>query len=136
MKKIVIIDGQGGKIGTQLISSLHEKGIDADIIAIGTNSIATANMLKSSPSFAATGENPVVVACRDADVIVGPIGIVIADSLYGEVTPKMAKAVGQSRALRVLIPVNKCDNIVVGSADLVLSELIREAADKIMSAIS
>ena len=136
MKKIVIIDGQGGKIGTQLIATLRERNVDASIIAIGTNGIATSNMLKSSPTAAATGENPVIVACRDADVIAGPIGIVIADSLYGEVTPKMACAVGQSNAVRVLIPVNKCDSTVAGVADLPLSELISSAVTKILSAIS
>ncbi len=136
MKKIVVIDGQGGKIGTQLITTLRERNVESDIIAIGTNSIATANMLKSAPDAAATGENPVIVACRDADVIAGPIGIVIADSLYGEVTPEMARAVGQSPAVRVLIPVNKCDSTVVGVADLSLSELISAAVNKILYSIS
>lgn len=133
MKKIVVIDGQGGKIGMQMISALREKKVQANIIAVGTNSIATANMLKSSPDGAATGENPVVVACRDADFIVGPVGIVIADSLFGEVTPKMAEAVGQSGAVRVLIPVNKCDSIVVGVRSTALGELIEEAAQQIAS---
>ncbi|MBQ8551309.1 MAG: DUF3842 family protein [Clostridia bacterium] len=135
MKKIVIIDGQGGRIGTQLIAALHERDAAAEIIAIGTNSIATANMLKSAPDAAATGENPVVVACRDADVIAGPLGIVIADSLYGEITPKMARSVGQSRAARVLIPMSKCDNVVVGVGEVTLGELIREAAETILSKI-
>ena len=107
MPRILIIDGQGGRIGSQLIEALRERIKDAEITAVGTNSIATANMLKASPDSAATGENPVIVACRKADVIAGPVGIVIADSLGGEVTPKMAKAVGQSNAARVLIPVNR-----------------------------
>ena len=88
MKRIVIIDGQGGRIGSQLIEALRAlEGVE--ITAVGTNSIATANMLKSSPDNAATGENPVVVACRTADVIAGQVGIVIADSLFGEVTPEI-----------------------------------------------
>ena len=136
MKRIVIIDGQGGKIGTQLITSLREKNVNAHITAIGTNSIATANMLKSSPDAAATGENPVVVACRNADVIVGPLGVVIADALYGEVTPAMAQAVGQSSAMRVLIPVNKCDSIVVGVPDTALGTLITEAVERIVGIIN
>lgn len=135
MKKIVVIDGQGGKIGMQMISALREKNAQANIIAIGTNSIATANMLKSNPDGAATGENPVVVACRDADFIVGPVGIVIADSLFGEVTPKMAEAIGQSGAVRVLIPVNKCDSVVVGVRDTALGELIKEATEQIVNGI-
>ncbi|MBO5220592.1 MAG: DUF3842 family protein [Clostridia bacterium] len=129
MKKIVIIDGQGGKIGAQLIDAIRERCEDAEIVAVGTNSIATSAMLRSGPDAAATGENPVIVACRDADVIAGPIGIVIADALYGEVTPAMALAVGQSRADRVLIPVNKCGSVVVGVGDVPMAALIREAAD-------
>lgn len=129
MKKIVVIDGQGGKIGAQLIDAIRERCEDAEIVAVGTNSIATSNMLRSGPDAAATGENPVIVACRDADVIAGPIGIVIADALYGEVTPAMALAVGQSRADRVLIPVNKCGSMVVGVGDVPMAALIREAAD-------
>ena len=129
MKKIVVIDGQGGKIGAQLIDAIRERCEDAEIGAVGTNSIATSNMLRSGPDAAATGENPVIVACRDADVIAGPIGIVIADALYGEVTPAMALAVGQSRADRVLIPVNKCGSMVIGVGDVPMAALIREAAD-------
>ena len=129
MKKIVVIDGQGGKIGAQLIDAIRERCEDAEIVAVGTNSIATSAMLRSGPDAAATGENPVIVACRDADVIAGPIGIVIADALYGEVTPAMALAVGQSRADRVLIPVNKCGSMVIGVGDVPMAALIREAAD-------
>ena len=133
MKKIVIIDGQGGRIGGQLIAALREKRVEEEIIAIGTNSIATANMLKYQPDAAATGENPVIVACRDADIIVGPIGIVIADSLYGEITPAMAAAIGQSRAQRILIPINKCDSVVAGVGDASLGTLIQDAVERICS---
>ncbi len=135
MKKIVVIDGQGGKIGGQLIGALRAKNVTAQIIAIGTNSSATANMLKNAPDAAATGENPVIVACRDADIIVGPIGIVIADALYGEITPKMAVAVGQSRAKRILIPMTKCDSEVVGVGDTMLGTLINEAVERISEMI-
>lgn len=134
MKRILIIDGQGGRIGSQLIEAL--RGLEnVGITAVGTNSIATANMLKVSPDTAATGENPVIVACRRADVIAGPVGIVIADSLGGEITPEMAKAVGQSNAARVLIPVNRCDNMVAGVGDLPLTALIRDAANLIKKAL-
>ena len=135
MPRILIIDGQGGRIGSQLIEALRERIKDAEITAVGTNSIATANMLKASPDSAATGENPVIVVCRKADVIAGPVGIVIADSLGGEVTPKMAKAVGQSNAARVLIPVNRCDNMVAGVGDVPLTALIRDAAGLIQKAL-
>ena len=91
-------------------------------------------MLRAGADAAATGENSVRVACRSADIIVGPVGIVIADSLLGEVTPDMAVAVGQARAVRILIPINRCDNIVAGVvADVGMSSLIDDAVQKIMA---
>ena len=98
---------------------------------MGTNSAATAAMRKAGADQSATGENAVIVGCRKADVIVGPIGIVIADALLGEITPAMALAVGQSSARRVLIPVNHCDNIVAGVSDLSLGHLIQSALEEI-----
>ena len=95
------------------------------VTAVGTNSAATSAMLKAGPHRAATGENAVVVACRTADIIVGPLGIVIADAMLGEVTPAMAAAVGQSRAKRVLIPFSHCDNIVAGVPELATGALIQ-----------
>ena len=82
--------------------------------------------MKAGADHAATGENAVVVGCRRADVIVGPIGIVIADALYGEITPAMARAVAQSGARRILIPINHCDNIVVGVEDLSIGKLLQD----------
>lgn len=111
---IVVIDGQGGNIGRQIVKKIKDSGLVVDITAVGTNSTATENMIKAGASRGATGENAVVVASRSADIIVGPIGIVIADALLGEVSPKMAKAVGRSDALRVLIPINRCETIVAG----------------------
>ena len=96
MKKITIIDGQGGRMGKALIEHLKREFPDQELLAVGTNSIATAAMLKAGADYGATGENPVLVAARDSDIIIGPIGIVIADSLFGEVTPAMAAAVGRS----------------------------------------
>lgn len=129
--RILVIDGQGGKIGKLLIEGVREKLPQAEIIAIGTNSIATANMLKAGPDQAATGENPVLVSSQAADVIVGPIGIVIADALVGEITAEMAVAVGRSRAKKVLIPLNKCDTIIPGVTPLSMSELVSQAVDQI-----
>ena len=111
--KILIVDGQGGGIGRQLVEALRREG-ERDITCVGTNAIATSAMLRAGAARAATGENAVAVACREAEVIAGPVGIVIADALLGEVTPRMAAAVGQSRARMVLIPVNQCGNFVVG----------------------
>ncbi len=123
--RITIIDGQGGGIGKQLVAGIKENCADAVITAVGTNGIATSAMLKAGADDGATGENAVIVACRNADFIIGPIGIVIADSLCGEITPAMAVAVGQSPAQRILIPVNHCDNIVVGVPDLSVGKLIQ-----------
>ena len=105
--------------------------LTAQLTAIGTNAIATAAMLKAGAHNGATGENPAVVACRRADVIIGPIGIVIADAMFGEVTPKMAVTVGQTDAVRILLPVNKCDNLVAGVPDLSMSTLIADVMVKL-----
>ena len=128
---ILVIDGQGGNIGRQIIKMLQEQLPNAEIRAVGTNSIATANMIKEGNISAATGENAVIVGCRKADVIVGPVGIVIADALMGEVTPAMAMAVGQSDAVRILIPLNKCDTLVAGVNHASTSALIEDAVAKI-----
>lgn len=127
--KIIVIDGQGGRMGSLLIEKIKEcpKLSNAEIIAIGTNSIATASMLRAGADAGATGENPVIVNCRDASVIAGPIGILAADSLLGEVTPAMAVAIGQSAAHKVLLPVNKCNHHVAGVQDLSLQELLNDA---------
>ena len=133
---ILVIDGQGGNIGRALVREITEKLPGAELIAVGTNSIATSNMLKAGARSAATGENAVIVACRRADVIAGPIGIVIADALLGEVTPAMAVAVGQSRAARVLIPVNRCETLVAGVTDDTTASLIQDAIAKITALTS
>lgn len=122
--KILVIDAQGGGIGKQLVGAIKSEISDAEITAVGTNSIATTSMLKAGADYAATGENAVMVGCRKADVIIGPIGIVIADALHGEISPAMALAVGQSNAKRILIPVNHCDNMIVGVTDLSMTKLI------------
>ena len=130
-KQILIIDGQGGMLGKQLVESIRKRIPGAEITAVGTNSIATTNMLKAGAQNGATGENAVLVGAKRADVIVGPIGIVIADSLFGEITPAMAKAVGESPVIKILLPVNKCNNIVIGAEGRSMSELIREAMNKL-----
>ncbi|WP_186565319.1 DUF3842 family protein [Lawsonibacter celer] len=128
---ILVIDGQGGRIGRQLVKAIRERFPQADVTAVGTNSTATAEMLKAGPTRAVTGENPVLVACRTADVILGPIGIVIADAMLGEITPAMAVAVGQARAERILIPLNRCENIVVGVAEQPVSALLSGALEEL-----
>lgn len=130
---ILVIDAQGGGIGKQLVAAIKQNITNAIITAVGTNSTATSAMLKAGADYGATGENAVVVACRKADIIVGPVGIVIADALFGEITPRMATAVGQSTAKRILIPISHCDNIVVGVADLSLSAMIQAVVKTIQS---
>ena len=129
--KVLVIDGQGGGLGRQLVSALAAACPEAELTAVGTNSLAANAMLKAGASRAATGENAVVVNCRHADVIVGPIGIVIADALLGEITPAMAAAVCQSSARRVLVPINHCENYVVGVPEQPVSQLVAAAAQKV-----
>ena len=128
---VLIVDGQGGMVGKQMVEAVRKMIPDAEITVVGTNTSATASMLKAGADNGATGENSVVVAVRDADIIVGPIGIVIADSLLGEITPKMAVAIGSSPGKKVLLPVNKCNNIIVGVGGKSTSSLIAEAIETI-----
>ena len=126
MKKnfeLLIIDAQGGGIGRQLISSILQALPDAEITAVGTNSAATSAMLKAGAHRAATGENAVIVASRRADVIMGPVGIVIADSMLGEITPAMA---------RILIPFDRCTNIIAGVPDMSAAMLIKSAVSALI----
>ncbi len=132
---IVVIDGQGGQLGSQLIKEITARYPEADVTAIGTNATATTSMVKAGAKKAATGENPVIVACRKADVIIGPVGIVIADSLYGEISPAMAVSVGQSNATKILIPMNRCENIIAGVSNLTVSALIEDALLKLRTII-
>ncbi|OUO30527.1 hypothetical protein B5F86_04410 [Lachnoclostridium sp. An298] len=133
--RVLIIDGQGGGLGRQLVTAVKEYDQDIEVLAVGTNSAATNAMLKAGADQAATGENSVVVASERVDVIMGPVGIVIADSMLGEITPRMAVAVGQSRAKRILIPVNLCDNIVVGVSDVSMGKNVQNAIDALKKSL-
>lgn len=132
---ILVIDGQGGQLGGQIIKSLKSTFSDINIMAVGTNATASATMLKAGANQAATGENPVLVACRKADIIIGPIGIVIADALFGEITPQMAVAVGQADAVRILLPLNKCDNLVAGVPNININTIIDDAIEKVKTIV-
>lgn len=130
---ILVIDGQGGKIGKLLTEQIKKGCPDCELTAIGTNSIATSAMLKAGADQGATGENPVIVGSKRADIIVGPIGIVLADALLGEITPAMAQAVNDSPAYKVLIPVNRCNHCIVGTQNVPLGSLIQMAVEEINS---
>ena len=121
---ILVMDAQGGGIGKQVVTAVRTRFPDVTITAVGTNAAATTAMLRAGADEGATGENAAVVCCRRADVIIGPVGIVIADAMLGEVTPRMAVAVGQSAAKRILIPVNHCTNSFAGVADLSVGRLV------------
>ena len=129
--RVLVIDGQGGGLGRQLVTAITALCSEVELTAVGTNSMAASAMLKAGAAWAATGENAVVVNARRADIIVGPIGIVIADALLGEITPAMAAAICQADAKRVLIPVNHCENFVVGVPEGPVSQLVQTAAQKV-----
>ena len=129
--RILVIDGQGGRIGREVIERIKEEQFPCMITAVGTNSIATAAMLKGGADQAATGENAVRVNARQADIIIGPIAIVIADALLGEITPDMAVAVGQSSAQKLLIPAGHCSNSVVGVPDVSIKVLLSDVIEQL-----
>lgn len=133
---ILVIDGQGGGLGKQLVTAMKAAYPEVEITAVGTNSMATNVMLKAGADNAATGENAVVVGCRKADVIVGPIGMVIADALLGEITPRMAAAVGQSNAKRIMIPISHCNNLIAGIPDQPVSRLVQSAVEQLKKIIN
>ncbi len=132
---ILVIDGQGGQLGCSIIKAVYAKYPDADITAVGTNANATASMVKAGAKRAATGENPVIVATKKADVIIGPVGIVVADAMLGEITPQMALAAGRADAVKILIPVNKCETLVAGVPSVPVSALIEDAVKKLCNII-
>ena len=126
--KILVIDGQGGKMGKAIVEQLVKAGYKDEIIAVGTNAVATAAMIKAGVA-GATGENPVIVNAARADYIIGPMGIIAANSLLGEITPAMALAVSQSDARKLLIPVSRCNIQVVGTVDKPMNDYINEICD-------
>lgn len=129
--KITIIDGQGGKMGKSVIEQLKKIHPELPLYAIGTNSIATAAMLKAGADFGATGENPVIVNAADSDIIIGPIGIVFANALLGEITPAIAAAIGASKAFKILIPVNRCNHFIVGCMETSLGNYISMVCEQV-----
>ena len=128
---ILVIDAQGGGIGKQLVARIKKEYPSENIIAVGTNSIATAAMIKAGADQGATGENAVVVACRTADIIIGPVGIIITDAMLGEVTATIAQSVARAKAKRILIPFNMCDTLIAGIKDTSTSNLINAAMESL-----
>ena len=136
--RILIIDGQSGRLGAQIIEGLRKASISDThtLIAVGTNALATSAMINAGADQGATGENPVVIQCRYADLIVAPIGATLADSMLGEITPAMAAAVGQSTALRILLPSDRCKTCVVGVQQMSRRQLIDASVSMILQVLS
>ena len=128
--KIVVIDGQGGRLGKLLVEAVKDRIPQAEVLAVGTNGIATATMQKAGADYVATGENPVVRGVMDADVVLGPLGIVVAHPILGEVTPRIAEAVGGCRGKKILVPMNSCGVSVAGTQEMGLAGYVKLAADQ------
>ncbi len=129
---ILVIDAQGGGIGRQLITKLLEKLPEADIVSAGTNSMATNTMIKAGAKKAATGENAIRYCASQAKIITGPIGIIVANAMLGEISPAIAESVGSSTAPKVLIPTAHCNTIIAGTKALPVKDSIEDAVDRIV----
>ena len=133
---IMVVDGQGGGIGRSLIEKLKvEIGPENEIMAVGLNAMATMGMMKGGAKNVATGENAVVFNSKRADVIIGSIGIVAANSMFGELTPVMANAISESSAVKVLIPLNKCGLRVAGVSADALPVILEDAVKMVKEII-
>ncbi len=129
---IVVMDGQGGGIGASVIKGIRDSlGVEIEILALGTNSIATSRMMKSGANRGATGENAIIQTCRKADVITGPLAIIMANSMMGEVTPKMSEAVCSSNAEKILIPLTQENVSIVGVQGEPLPHMVIKAVNKL-----
>lgn len=130
--RIAVIDGQGGGIGKAIVERFRQKLEDSvEIVALGTNSLATSLMLKAGADEGATGENAVIHNACKVDIILGPIGIICANSLLGELTPLMAKAIAESPAKKILIPVSRCNVTVAGIEAKPIPNYIDDAVEMV-----
>ncbi len=135
-KKIIVVDGQGGGIGKSVVEKLRQALPDSFIIAVGTNALATSNMLKAGANVGATGENAVIYNANHGDILVGPIGIVFANAMYGEISPKMALAIQESEIKKFLIPVSKCPATIVGIENKSIGEYVDQCVQEILKLAS
>lgn len=128
--KIAVIDGMGGGIGSQVVERLKSlNNNDIEIIALGTNSQATSNMIKSGAHEGATGENAISWMCKKVDIIIGPLAIIAANSMMGEISPKMSEAIASSTARKLLLPVSKCNIEVIGLDNLQFKTIFNELTE-------
>jgi len=128
---ILVIDGMGGGIGKSIIEKIKSELPNAQITAVGTNSVATSVMLKAGADFGATGENAVIYNAAHADYIIGVMGIAFANSMHGEISPKMAEAVSASPAHKILLPIDKCNVTVAGVAQATAQTHISEIVHRL-----
>lgn len=126
--RIAVVDGQGGGVGRAVVAELKQKlSTGHTVLALGTNAIATAAMLKAGADEGATGENAIEYNVKRADLIVGPIGIVLANSMLGELTPAMARSIAESAALKILIPIEKCHVHIIGTVPQTMQQAVEQA---------
>ncbi len=133
---VVVIDGAGGGVGKALVEGLKKKLPGVHVTGVGLNALATAAMLRAGADAGATGENPVRVTVRDADLVMGPIGIAVADAMLGEVTPACAEAVAVSGAVKILVPIGRCGVRIAGTGSLTLADAIEDALSQAVSIAS
>lgn len=127
---ICVVDGQGGRIGSTIIARLRERLKESvEIIALGTNSTATQNMMKARANKGASGENAIVVTVKKAHVIIGTLNILMANSMLGELTPRMAESIAESPAVKFVLPVTQENIMVVGKAELSIPQMVELLID-------
>jgi hypothetical protein len=130
--KLMVMDGQGGGIGAAVIKGLRQSmGVDPEILALGTNSIATSKMMKAGANRGGTGENAILCTSRMADVIIGPLGILMTNAMMGEVTAEMASAVSSSGAIKILIPLMQEKVRLVGVSGEPLPHLVNQVIEMV-----
>lgn len=133
--KVAVIDGQGGGLGKVIVEKLKKKKTEKqkiNIIALGTNAMATAAMIKAGADEGATGENAIIFTSKNVDIITGTVAIISANSILGEVTPKMAEAISSSSAKKILLPVNKCNIEIAGTKNYSLPSTIESLVERII----
>lgn len=133
--KVIVIDAQGGGMGKQLVEQLKRALPQQKLIAVGTNALATAAMLRAGADQGATGENAIRVCAAQADLILGPMGIVLCDAMLGEITAGMALAIGRSPAHKILVPVSRCQVTVAGVPAMTMAEAVEAAVQEAVSRI-
>lgn len=133
---IAVVDGMGGGVGKAIVEALVRRCPDAQIWALGTNALATAAMKKAGAHMAATGENAICVSCARADIVVGSLGVVLAESMMGEITPRIAREISASPAQKLLIPTNKCHVTLIGMREMTMGQQIDELVERVTQVIT